>query len=116
MKWIGILALTFACTAHAVEPQRFEITLTGRTSAGPHPNDEAAIRKLVAGAVEHLKVQKYFLRAPPANGGFQICVVPVADGGYDYLVGELSAVSVRGSILDIQLVAACDEEFGIRTR
>ncbi len=107
MKFFALILTFFSVQAFAADPQCFEITLTGKTEAGPHPNEEAAVRKIIAGAVENLKVSRYILRAKPANGGFRACIEPIKEGGYEYVVGELSAIAIRESVFDVSLVNRC---------
>lgn len=95
--------------AMAADPQSFDILLTGKTAAGPHPNDEKATRKLIAGLIENLKVENYYLRAKPERGGFRVCLDPVADGGYRFIVGELSSISPRESVWKIDLIESCEK-------
>ncbi len=104
---VAVLLILFSLNAHAVDPKSFDILLTGRTPDGPHVNEDAAIRKLIAGTVQSLQVKKYFLRPTPVNGGFRVCIELVENGGYEYIVGELSAVAVRESIFEINLVERC---------
>ncbi len=107
MRSVVLIAFFFSFHTYAAEPRSFDLLLTGKTAAGPHPNEEAAIRKLVAGAVENLKVKKYLLRPKLPYGGFRVCLEPVEEGGYDYIAGELSVIGIRESVWDIQLVRRC---------
>jgi hypothetical protein len=107
MKSLVAILLLTSFNVFAADPRSFDLLLTGKTAAGPHPNEEAAVRRLVARTVENLKVKKYLLRTTPTNGGFQVCLEPVADGGYEFIVGELSAIAVRESIWEITLVDRC---------
>lgn len=106
MKTIFALSLFFAFQASAA-PQSFDFLLTGLTAAGPHPNEDLYVRKLIAGFVENLKVKKYLQRPRPVNGGFQVCLTPIDDAAYNYILGELQTFAIRNSKWDPRIVRTC---------
>lgn len=112
MKWLWLVVtfISLQASATAPDPQSFDMLLTGRTAAGPDENDEIFIRKMIGDFVEQLKVGKYVMRAKPENGGLRVCIEPVADGGYNYIVDFLNRISVRGSVWDVTLVEYCPDE------
>lgn len=107
MKISLVLAMFIFSNVVFAAPQSFDMLFTGKTAAGPNANDDVFIRKMIAGFVNDLKVKKYLLRAKPVNGGFRICIEPVAEGGYDFIVDQLNAISVRNSVWDVKLVQVC---------
>jgi hypothetical protein len=107
MKWLILFSFFFSLQSMAAAPESFDMLLTGKTSAGPNANEDLAIRRMIAGFVENLKVKKYLLRLTPANGGFHVCVDPAGAEGYNYILGELNSIAVRESVWDIKLVRSC---------
>ena len=93
----------------ATSAESFEMLLTGKTQAGPHPNEERYVRKMIGGFVENIYVAKYLLRDTPANGGFQVCVDPADDLAYDRIVDELNRFAIRESIWEVTLSKACED-------
>lgn len=100
MKYIALFAILVSLNANALES--FEFTLTGKTASGPNANEDAYVRKLIAGFVEKLWVKRYFLRTTPANGGFRVCVQTTDDTAYGHILGELNGFAIRESIWDIK--------------
>lgn len=103
--WCIFLLVT--SLAHA-EPQSFDLTLTGQTIAGPHPNEDSAVRRLIASFVERLFVRKYELKETPPNGGFNVCLDPNGDDGYWGIYSDLGAIAIRNSVWEINLVDGCE--------
>src|SRR5207253_788526 len=80
--------------AQPAECQSFLMTLTGKNGRPPHPNDLSAVANSIGSLISQLKTQNYIMIQMFPTGGFQACLDPIANGGYDAAVYVFSSFRV----------------------
>ena len=115
MKSKLILLIALFClplVPHSVaageDPRSFDMVLTGVNGLPPPATTSLAFRKMIGQFVTDQNVARYFQLAPPAGGGFHVCLDPQEPGGYDAIVFALQSIS-PGSMArwSVTLVTSC---------
>lgn len=86
----------------------FLMSLRGRNGQPLNANVKTAIAGAIGSLVKQMKIKNYILLEEYSDGGFRVCLDPVANGGYEAAVGEFSTYSVGSqNQWDITEIKSC---------